>query len=423
MDEITRINTLIKNALDFNENIQYKNESFIVFGFKPNDFFRLIQFIRIKLNADQKIIVKDDFIRATSSAPLTVEISTDLSNCIFEKDFKIQNLIFKKNFTAKNVEFKGKTSFKKCVFQEKTRFHHSIFHTSVNFENTTFQSLIDFYEAQFKKPQSFFLTDFLDVAIFSNVIFHDQVQFLYNKVRSDSIISFESSTCKHSIDISRSNFWCRLQFWGIKIEKTIPSNVWLYQTDSIKEKEVLKHNKVYARLRESYRIIKHTFRTEGNYIEALNFQQKELLIFKKENSFINLRKFFHWLINFRKRIGKGGYKIETYLTVWFNYVSNNFGQSWSRGIIFTLIVNLIFFGLFVFLSDSNLHFSFESEDVLRTTKYYLQFLNITKWDYSPFGISIQESYHLGYLILFIGRIFIGYGYYQTIQAFRKFGKN
>ena len=28
-----------------------------------------------------------------------------------------------------------------------------------------------------------------------------------------------------------------------------------------------------------------------------------------------------------------------------------------------------------------------------------------------------------YLILFIGRIFIGYGYYQTIQAFRKYGKS
>ena len=27
------------------------------------------------------------------------------------------------------------------------------------------------------------------------------------------------------------------------------------------------------------------------------------------------------------------------------------------------------------------------------------------------------------IILFIGRIFIGYGYYQTIQAFRKFGKS
>jgi hypothetical protein len=58
-----------------------------------------------------------------------------------------------------------------------------------------------------------------------------------------------------------------------------------------------------------------------------------------------------------------------------------------------------------------------------TIKYFLQFLNIAKWGYSPFGIDIQKSYPEGYIILFIGRIFIGYGYYQTIQAFRKFGKN
>lgn len=38
-------------------------------------------------------------------------------------------------------------------------------------------------------------------------------------------------------------------------------------------------------------------------------------------------------------------------------------------------------------------------------------------------IDQQKDLGLGYAILFIGRIFIGYGYYQTIQAFRKYGKN
>ncbi|MCQ4155647.1 hypothetical protein [Riemerella anatipestifer] len=51
---------------------------------------------------------------------------------------------------------------------------------------------------------------------------------------------------------------------------------------------------------------------------------------------------------------------------------------------------------------------------------YLRFLNLTDWKYEFFNI---KDLGLGYAILFIGRIFIGYGYYQTIQAFRKYGKN
>ena len=53
----------------------------------------------------------------------------------------------------------------------------------------------------------------------------------------------------------------------------------------------------------------------------------------------------------------------------------------------------------------------------------LKIINII--DLKPFDkdVSTQEVSELSYLILFIGRIFIGYGYYQTIQAFRKFGKS
>ena len=47
--------------------------------------------------------------------------------------------------------------------------------------------------------------------------------------------------------------------------------------------------------------------------------------------------------------------------------------------------------------------------------------NITKW--SNIKIIDIEISGFSYLLLFIGRIFIGYGYYQTIQAFRKFGKS
>ena len=51
------------------------------------------------------------------------------------------------------------------------------------------------------------------------------------------------------------------------------------------------------------------------------------------------------------------------------------------------------------------------------------FINIhTFISWKDLKINHKEVTGISLLILFIGRIFIGYGYYQTIQAFRKFGK-
>jgi hypothetical protein len=416
------------SSSDYKDIIKCTNDEFTISEFEQTTFFEIIDFIKKTLAVDKRIIVLDDCTKSGGLEPIVFSEPIDISHCIFEKKFILRKCKFEKEFTAKYVEFKGETSFKECIFNNKTRFHHTKFRTSINFENTTFNSLIDFYEADFFSPQKFFLTDFLNVAIFSNVTFHDQIQFVYNKVKSESIISFENAICKQSIDISRSNFWCKLQFWGITIEKNIPDNIWLYETDKTAEQMLNKLKYAFPRIRETYRMIKHAYRQEGNNIEALKFHQKELFVFKAENEFQIELKLFQRLKSIRlkniwSKIILFSSKVETYITIRFNYISNNFGQSWLRGIVFTLLATLLFFSIFLQCSGKDIVFEWKSDAISLTTKYFLQFLNIAKWDYSPFGIDIQKSYHVGYIILFVGRIFIGYGYYQIIQAFRKFGKN
>ena len=52
-----------------------------------------------------------------------------------------------------------------------------------------------------------------------------------------------------------------------------------------------------------------------------------------------------------------------------------------------------------------------------TLKYYFQFLYA---GHNFNFMSQYEPYGWGYLIDFVGRIFIGYGYYQVIQPMRKY---
>ena len=101
-------------------------------------------------------------------------------------------------------------------------------------------------------------------------------------------------------------------------------------------------------------------------------------------------------------------------------VSNYFGTSWARGFGFTIFSTLLFYIIFLLTLSSKLEFEWSANSMGSTCKHFIEFLNIANWDIKPFGI---ENYNWAYIVLFIGRIFIGYGYYQTIQAFRKYGKN
>lgn len=112
------------------------------------------------------------------------------------------------------------------------------------------------------------------------------------------------------------------------------------------------------------------------------------------------------------------------ILLFFNKISNDFGTNWVQGVCFTIIMAGITFivmaavsGYTISLSENALQNSFIS---------FLKIINIL--DLKPFDDKNKDSLFgnmnsLTLLFLFIGRIFIGYGYYQTIQAFRKYGKS
>ena len=108
------------------------------------------------------------------------------------------------------------------------------------------------------------------------------------------------------------------------------------------------------------------------------------------------------------------------ILLWFNKNSNNFGTNWFIGLNFTTLVALITYVVISLLS-SNVILEFDAEGVGNFLKGLVKIINVTEWnDITFLG---QELTNWQYIFLFIGRIFVAYGYYQTIQAFRKFGKS
>ena len=345
---------------------------------------------------DYVILIKEKLKFPTGSI-----IRIKFSQCEFLEDVILHDNSKIEDTTFKNCIFHKGLDCYNVKFNKNVRFWNSKFKQSTRFENTTFEQLVDFYASEFFSDQQFLKTDFDDRAIFSEVIFHGAVQFKHNKIRSDTYISFESSTFMKSLDLSRSNFNTNLQFWGIKLEN---DSIKLISTESLYQNDENDHGSILVaieKLRETYRIIKQSFKNNGNTIQAQYFHSLELAAYSFELENSN---------------GKRAEKIMMKL----NYWSNNYGQNWLRALGFTLIITLITYLLILSTAHDKLIFSLTLKSVGDTLNYFIQLINLTNWKYKPFSVELNS---IGYVILFLGRIFISYGYYQLVQAFRKLSKN
>ena len=392
--------------------------------------------------------------------PITLEYTTipfviTIYNCIFENKITIQNCIFNGEFNG--VKFHGKTSFAGTTFEKKIRFHHCIFHERVYFDNAKFKNLIDFFDSTFEKEQQFYKVDFEDVGVFSNTHFKGETQFLYCTTTSKTYLNFESATFEKCLDLSRSNFSNNINFWNITINGDDKISEYEHYKDSFGIHKNLPSSS-YRLIRESYRKIKKSFSDNGDKIGEVEYNSREQNIYKEELKEITIKsttKLFKYLFYFLSYelifilllcifinypflsfIISGLYPFIYFLIIfcknindlsmlYLNKWSNNYGRSWIRGTFFTLLTGMIVFG--ALSSNTNLIFKFEKAGVENFIHDFIKIINIL--DLKPFDNENENSLFsenkdwIFYLILFIGRIFIGYGYYQTIQAFRKYGKS
>lgn len=102
------------------------------------------------------------------------------------------------------------------------------------------------------------------------------------------------------------------------------------------------------------------------------------------------------------------------ILLFLNYLSNNNGNNWFRGVVFTLTIGLLFFILY--LKTLNVQF-YLNEDYKDYVIFISSFPKLELEKYSTLNSEWETQF-----VLWLSRIFISYGIYQTIAAFRKYGK-
>lgn len=329
----------------------------------------------------------------------TIESSLFFDLCEFRKEinFDCNEYLCKINFDS--CKFIEPLILYDIVFQKKLSFYQCEFQDCLVVKNSIFDSTVSFWNSIFLDKIQFDRVDFNQVFVFTISTCNNEVQFLNSSVRSNTVINFSGTEFKSGLDISRANFNCTFNCWNISIRDIRKNNnrFKLISSDEIQYNNDVDMIVVWRRQRETFRIIKNALESQGNKVDALEFRSKEMRCYWNELS----------LANNPGRV----------LMLSMNRLSNNFGVSWGLGIVWIFSVSIIFYFFFIVSLDGDIvvDFTYLSQNVSDIFNMW-QVNKLGQLEGYP-NISASTQF-----ILIIGRILIGYGIYQTIQAFRKYGK-
>jgi len=389
-------------------------------------------------------------------------------------NISFKNVTFKKAFIIQDWGVINSLTFNMCSFNSQINL---LGETFVDFKvvDCHFEEKVNFSNSKFSNPATILGNKFLSEAIFSQCKFKTDIKIKENDFYSD--VSFLDNEFKRDADFKRNSFRKGVNFddsvfegkfngWGISGHSNLVdfSRVTFFKdsflTQShffggislyaavIKESLDLSDIKVYGDYSDSetLRIIKNFFLEQNNRIQAIKFHEKEMNAYRQE-----LKVFYerckkslsehnntddlgvHEKIHINNiaitelKEAKKNYKRDS-IILYLNKITNNYGLSWVKalGFIFytSIILYVVYILSFIFLGNYPFEFGWNGWIEFKqasnfTLKNYLQFLWPThKFDF----MEGTKSTFITYLIDIFSRIVIGFGIYQMIQAFRKFGK-
>ncbi|WP_299600289.1 pentapeptide repeat-containing protein [uncultured Aquimarina sp.] len=318
-----------------------------------------------------------------------------------------------------DCHFYGDIVAEESTLDCKVKFRNCHFHGDVNFRNTTFKDLADFWKCTFYKPTTFYKTDFLSTVVFSASTFKENALFTYTLI--DKLMILRGTNPEKGFDLSLAIIAGQISVYDFKMDDYNSfGKIYKETNKAIEADKSLEYNDAYEKIydaavttghiipienkRETYRILKSQLESQKNFIDAVPYRVMENKTLLKES----------W-----KKLVNGhtfSRPISNIIVLSLNAISNWFGQSYILAFIFTASIGGLFF---TWMLSYIGNFELTTDISKWQWQYFVQYLNPThRFDFMK---AVDESPSQGFYILdFVGRIFIGYGIYQIIQAFRKY---
>jgi hypothetical protein len=284
-----------------------------------------------------------------------------------------------------------------CIFEKKVRFHESEIEKFIP-SNAIFKDLADFWSTKFLKTVIFYKTDFNATAVFSMATFEENVLFTYSLFAEKTI--FSRTHFKKGIDLSQAIISGDLKFFDLELSNFKSP---YFHKDNKRYQKAITHQGFIPLVnkQETFRLLKHYSNINGDGIATSRYKVFE---YRSYNALIwsEMRLGHRWVSN-----------LVNIPMMFLNRITNNYGSNYWLGVAFTISVAAIFLNL-----------------MLKVSGDYTYTLDYTKCEWSDFVTILNPVHKIKelsipltkriYLLDFLSRIAIGYGIYQTVQAFRKF---
>lgn len=406
-----------------------------------------------------KLLYKEGLKPENNQCIIPYELS--LIDCCFNQ-IKLNNLTFNGNVDLSRTSIESIT-IGKCVFESDVSLVNikiatrlfitdSEAHKKFTFEESTINGLIDLYKNNLFGSLIFNFCELYNRILVDSKTTISELQFIATKVKAgiilgyrpanpcnidkidfsdteiDSYIELQSCNCKSvsfervrinesgSMSISNSNISDislvdinskgRINFVSGKIKRLDANRAIIKDSFFISDYNVVED----VSNRYTARLLKHESIKVNDIITSTYFRKLEM-----EQYYQELNQ-FKWHKQLPEKI-----------TLFLNSFSNEQGFSWWRGVKFTLTIAILFYLIYSFFSFKieliNLHDDNWLIKIGQNWKGVLQYL------WLPDSASIKElkeNTDIGFWGTFFyifGKIFIAYGIYQTISAFRKFGSS
>lgn len=349
-------------------------------------------------------------------------------NCKFNETVKIVNIageLSEVNFERSTIKgmffFNAFGEGEEIVLQEKSRilFHHI-------FIDPAGYLIIRNINSLSKQQKGYF--DFEYANILGAVVFQD---ICIDKLLMKNA-SIVGSFLSQNIDLKK-----------VDLKGSSPAGKLIFNPQN-KAKGNFKYSDILAN-RESAYILKKAKQEEGDGVSSTLLKRDEL------DQYLNTE--FSWysksnrlqkalillcviiaipllpiLLLIKSFVKSGWFKnFPNFILLYLNKISNDFGQSWVLGIIFTILCATLFYFLINYIGLESPIFEFNANIFSKESwngfgevwKGFLKIINLLNFNDKFEGENLNA---IGETLFFVSKIFISYGIYQTVSAFRKFGK-
>ena len=443
---------------------EIKNED-LMLNIGPKNLTKDFVDSKVKINFDFNLQYIMDELKCT-------EIDED-GNSKLSCKINLKEIIFNKKTDFSDINYNTDIKFHRSVFNDEADFQDSIFGNVTDFSYSTFNSRVSFSYSIFKQLTNFKNSYFGNKAIFWKIVQTESILFdnitfgkdkgsiFFEQINYDKKNEvFQECHENSKIEIVNTVIDGRIDFRDVKVSKIN------FKDSNVINGGVLNRINFEAEPENSdtARFLKHEELARSNTIKALEYKAKEKDLYEDELKDNKSNKKF--LEIFAER-----------LSLILSRLSNDHGQNWIQAVLFTFITGFIFFftayasiyvknvtiylvvgiiqvaypfvlllifkkkraivmnypfmffaiiamSLLIVMNSSFMKGFFNylipiNFDLMKEVGKEIKMTPINTFDFDMASLNRLRLFFF-YFFYILGKIAIGYGIFQTIQAFRKF---